>query len=162
MFAERHGLVLVNAQLLQRICSSLQVGDDLLTLFTSSEIGATVCRRGAVVPVIGLAQGGHDVSVRNTPPSMLSDVRKTSTGWVLRAGAAPTLLCGLGYLSAWDPEHVQHRKLTVPSGLYAIEFSGGFSAEGRWGIDFLVTPTDKEPDEPPGLEVAFDLYLDGP
>lgn len=158
VFSERFGLVLVSATLLERLCSSVR--GDLLEAFTSTDLGDLVCREGAIVPVLGLAHGDYVVAVRDASPPALTAPHKTSTGWVLEVPDAPLLLCGLGYLANWNPEDARHRRVPVPKGMYSVQFSAGFTAEGDWGIDFLLIQREAKPEFHASLDVPFDVYLD--
>jgi hypothetical protein len=129
VFAEGFGVVLVNPRLLDHLCAPAR--GNLLQAFMSTDLGNRVCAEGAIVPVVGLAHGDYMVGLRDSPPALLGDARKTSSGWVLRNDDDALLLSGLGYLADWDPMHPTHRRIVVPSGHYAVSFSGGLTVDAE-------------------------------
>jgi hypothetical protein len=163
VFPELYGIVLVSPGVLERIVGPSP--GDLLTAFSTSEIGDTVCRVGAAVPVIGLTGEYHDVLVRDAPPSLLRDRTRTSPGWVLRVEDAPLVLCGLGWLGSWKPDHPQHRRISVPPGFYQVEIAGGVvggppQAPETWGIEFVLSRGPGDPKYSADPMDEFGMYFD--
>jgi hypothetical protein len=132
----------------------------LLTAFTTTELGTTVCREGAAVPVIGLAHGDYLITVRNESQSLLTNMVKKSSGWVLKVGQGGVLLCGLGYLRVWQRADPHHRTIAVPPGLYSVDVLAGTTRTGEWAIDFVVVAHTTQPVFSAALDVPIDFYPD--
>ncbi|WP_237529798.1 hypothetical protein, partial [Streptomyces sp. SID5770] len=64
--------------------------------------------------MLNVEPGFYTVLVRHAhSPSPWQDPKVTSAGWVLRVRSGELLLCSLGYLTKWTPDHPRHRRVSV-------------------------------------------------
>ncbi|MBQ1026333.1 hypothetical protein [Micromonospora sp. C95] len=147
-FPEAHGFALLDPARLDRHLGTDSTGRDLLELFTTTEAGDAVAREGIALPLTGLAEGCYTMLVRHVADQApRSAATLSSPGWILGSETGSLLLCGIGHLRDWRPDHPAHRRVTVPSGWYAIEVRGHPQAEGSddGTYEFVLTPAPARP-----------------
>ncbi|MFD3762721.1 hypothetical protein [Streptomyces sp. NPDC058622] len=144
-FPELFGFVLLDATGLDDVGAGSPVGRNLLQLFSTSEQGDQVVRDGIAIPAQDIDPGFYTVLVRHAQsPSPWQDPKVASAGWVLHVRSGELLLCGLGYLTKWTPDHPRHRRISVPPGWYEVEVRGR-----------LLDPDDPD-------DAAYEFVLSGP
>jgi len=163
VFAELYGIALVNVLLLKKLYGPATIGTNILDKFSKTMEGERVCVAGAVVPIIGITGEYYTVTIRSklSPPTV-ANTKKTSTGWVFKATAGASILCGLGYLAKWNPKDIHHRQIAIPPGWYAVDFGVGFVDDdpNHWGIDFIFTARPEKPEFTADMQSAFHLHLE--
>jgi hypothetical protein len=148
LFSELFGFVLTDPVALERFHKSSIVGLDLLTLYTTTEIGDKVCEAGAIIPILGVEAGYYSLILRDiSAPSLLSGLPMAiSSGWVLEVISGTVALCGIGYLSSWNPQPKAVRHVSIPIGWYSVEVSVGSSInDDDFALEFSLTPWDTRP-----------------
>lgn len=146
VFSELFGFVLLSPDALDARYEGGATGRDLLHAYTTTDEGDRVAADGVAVPVLGLPADEYTLVVRHLDaPSLLAQVAVESPGWVLRAGARPLCLGGLGYLSAWDADHPRVLRPLVPEGCYAVTIRGGTDADDHRAIELVLSPRDERP-----------------
>ncbi len=127
VFAELFGFALTDPLALEQFHGHSMHGQDLLALYTTTDLGEQACACGAVVPVLGVEAGYYSVVVRDgASPSLLTAFAgATSSGWVLQVLSGTVAVCGLGHLSLWNPEHSSARRVAVPNGWYRVSLAIG-------------------------------------
>ncbi|MEU3464537.1 hypothetical protein ABZ721_31880 [Streptomyces sp. NPDC006733] len=144
-FPELFGFVLLDATGLDGIGDGSPIGKNLLELFSTSERGDQVVRDGIAIPAQKIDPGFYTVLVRHArSPAPWQDPKVSSAGWVLHVQSGELLLCGLGYLTQWTPDHPRHRRMCVPPGWYEVEIRG-----------YVVDPDDPD-------DAAYEFVLSGP
>ncbi|GIJ33378.1 hypothetical protein [Micromonospora sediminimaris] len=147
-FPEAHGFVLLDPARLDQHLGANSTGRDLLELFSTTEAGDTVTRAGIALPLTGVTAGYYTVLVRHAVDrSPWSTAAVSSPGWILGSVTGSLLLCGLGHLRHWTPDHSEHRRVAVPPGWYEIEVRAHPHAEGSddGTYEFVLTPTPTQP-----------------
>lgn len=158
VFSELFGFVLLSPDLLDARYLGGARGRDLLHEYTSTEEGDRVAEDGVAVPMIGVPADTYTLVVRHVDaPTVLAHVACESIGWVLRASAAPLCLCGLGYLTRWDPDHPRMLRVVVPAGWYAVAIRGGVSSDDSRAIELVLTPCSERPEYRGDPSAALDF-----
>jgi len=122
VFAELGGFALVEPARLSEFLQGKAHDQDLLTQFTTTELGERVLEEGIVIPLLGVTPGFYRLIVRQTSePSVIGKSQITSRGWVLGTISGKLILCGLGYLTQWDAEHSAHHRFELEPGWYEVE-----------------------------------------
>ena len=149
LFAELFGFALTDPQALEQFHGQSMLGSDLLGLYTTTELGEQVCACGAMIPVLGVEAGYYSLIVRDSATaSLLAEAPSaTSSGWVLHVVSATVVVCGVGYLSRWNPNAATVRRITVPNGWYRATIAVGAPVDAA--DDYGLEVTLERCEEPP-------------
>jgi hypothetical protein len=160
-FPELFGFVLLDAARLDHAFGGDAAGQNLLHTFTTTDQGDEVARDGIALPVMGVDAGVYTVIVRHAgdrspwpTPQLVAD------GWVLGTDTGSLVLCGVGYLVDWNPDHPKHRHVTVPPGWYEVELRGYLLAHDHpddAAYEFVLTPSATQPPFSGQLDRGFGL-----
>jgi hypothetical protein len=146
VFSELFGFVLLSPDDLDAHYARQARGRDLLHEYTSTDEGDRVAAEGIAVPVLGIPADDYTLVVRHVDAaSTLTDGAFESRGWVLHATATPLCLCGLGYLTRWDPDHPRVLRPRVPPGWYVVTIRGGEDAARARTIELVLEPREERP-----------------
>ncbi|MGC5051087.1 hypothetical protein ACLQ2S_06520 [Micromonospora sp. DT48] len=135
-FPEAHGFALLGPVRLDQHLGTDSTGRDLLDLFSTTEAGDS------------LGAESYTVLVRHAAdPSPRSAAAFSSPGWILGSATGSLLLCGVGYLRHWQPDHPAHHRVAVPPDWYETEVRGHAQAEGAddGTYEFVLTSTPTRP-----------------
>jgi hypothetical protein len=128
-FPELGGFAVVDPERLAAFFGGRAAGCDLLERFVSSGDGDRVAKEGIVLPLLGIEAGYYDLVFRAPDePSAIERASVSARGWVLGSERGELLLCGLGYLKDWRPDHARHGRVSVAPGWYAVEVRGALVA----------------------------------
>ncbi len=166
MFSELFGFVLCDPVGLDVYHGGSATGLDLLTLYTSTEAGDEVAQRGLAIPMIGVGAGEYTLVVQHgeSPTLLQGEAQLISDGWILHAQAPALCLCGVGYLTCWNPTH-ENVQVPVPKGWYHVQVRCSFGAgpdrgDGEplsWIIEFVLVPVDPPPIFRADLQTDFNF-----
>lgn len=147
MFAEAHGLCLLDPLTLDATLGDSCEGLDLLARFTTTSDGERVSQAGAAIPILGLELDTYRVMLAPATPrsQMGCVVLARSEGWVLEVRSPQILLCGLGYLIDFRRDHPAHSRFQLPIGWYRITIELCASDEEELGIALLAHPVETAP-----------------
>jgi hypothetical protein len=162
-FPELHGFVLLDPARLEAFYGAPVRGLDLLKRFTRDDDGERVCREGVAIPMTGIDAGDYTILVRDpSSPAIGQQPRLRSSGWILGTERGSLLLCGLGYLTHWDPQHPRHVRLEVPPGWYQVEIAGHVLHEGtpseEWIYELTMSHAHEKPVFEADLSTNFGLF----
>ncbi|MBN3825785.1 hypothetical protein G3O00_19455 [Burkholderia sp. Ac-20384] len=147
---EANGIVLLDQEVLHETLGWRPVvpGErDLMSEFFSSDLGDEVVKKGAIVPLLSIDDGGYEIICR------LSSERSTVEDLVVtRNGCFPLLVekgarfYDLENLMHWPPSEVGVDS-QLRSGFYSVTINGFRSVESgrivRAGYEFVCEPTDE-------------------
>ncbi|MDI6105211.1 hypothetical protein QLQ12_42165 [Actinoplanes sp. NEAU-A12] len=159
-FPELFGFVLLDPARLDHALGGNTEGTNLLDVFTTTEQGDRVAHDGIAIPVMGVDAGDYTVLVRHASDrSPWTTPQLSSPGWVLGTETGSLLLCGAGHLTAWAPDHPEHRHVAVPPGWYEVEIRGHLLAQGPddAAYEFILTSTVTPPAFHADLDQQFGL-----
>lgn len=156
-FPELFGFVLLDPARLDRHLGGTAAGTNLLELFTTTGHGDRVANDGIAIPLMGVDAGSYTVLMRHaTDQSPWPAPRLLSPGWVLGTETGSLLLCGIGYLTRWKPDHPRHGRIAIPPGWYDVEIrghdAGAVTDPDDAAYEFVLTPAGTQP--------AFRAHLD--
>lgn len=149
LFSELFGFALTDPLALERFHGRSMVGSDLLDLYTTTDLGEQACAAGAVIPVLGVEAGYYSVVLRDSanPSLVAADESAVSSGWVLRVMSGTVAVCGLGYLTRWNPDHAAVRRFDVPNGWYraTVAIGAPVDADDDYGLEVALGRCDAPP-----------------
>jgi hypothetical protein len=97
---------------------------------------------------LGIEPGYYDVIFRaENEPSAIERASVTSGGWVLGTPGGRLLVCGLGYLKRWQPNHPRHQWVEIAPGWYEVGVLGATAATDDCDglIELVLRPADARP-----------------
>ena len=149
LFAELFGFALTDPLALEQFHGQSMLGGDLLSLYTTTDLGEQACAAGAVIPVLGVEAGYYSIVVRDhaSPRLVAAPDAATSSGWVLQVLSGTVAVCGLGYLSGWNPDHAAMRRFDVPNGWYRATIAIGAPVDDAddYGLEVVLERCDEPP-----------------
>jgi len=160
-FPELFGFVLLDPARLDDAVGGDAEGQDLLDLFTTSNVGDDVARDGIAVPLLGVGPGYYTVTVRHaSDPSPRPEPQITSAGWVLGTETGALVLTGAGYLCDWKRDDPHHRPVAVPPGWYSVEVRGYplVHDDDDGAYELVLTPAATRPPFQARLDQGFALF----
>ncbi len=147
-FPELHGFVLLAPERLDRAVGGAATGRDLLTLFSTTELGDRVAAEGVAIPLMNPEAAYYRVLIRHpSTPSPWGRPCRSWPGWVLGTTTGSLVFCGAGALTCWDPDDARHRRAQVPPGWYTVRIDGHLldGVPDDAAYEFVLTPTDDRP-----------------
>jgi hypothetical protein len=162
-FPELFGFVLLDPERLDAFCEGCARGANLLDRFSRGTDGDRVSEAGIAIPLTQLEAGDYTIVVRDSDRDAVAAPPKVrSAGWVLGTTTGRLILCGLGYLTQWDPDNPRHRRLAVPPGWYEAEILGHVlrpsNANEEWLLEILLRRVAEQPVFRARFEAGLDLF----
>ena len=121
MITDFNGFVLFDPVRLERALGRPPVqGEDLYSLFRSSDLGDRVVAQGAILPILGLTDGGYEICVRTeNEPSPFSQIPVyANNGEYPLVVETTAYLADLAVLDEWCVE-LDWQALELPRGTYS-------------------------------------------
>lgn len=104
LFPELYGFVIYSEQPLLSFIKENNVGLDLLSFMTSSNIANEITAQGIVIPIFDVQEGLYDISLKNS--CSLNDANKIG----IFESHGKLSICGMGYLAHFDVSDLRKRE----------------------------------------------------
>lgn len=164
IFAELFGFVLFDLERLAAFQQRHNLSNDLLDAFVSSDLGTQVSREGTAIPISGVTADYYHFALRREGeapylPAHAATVR--SDGWTLESTAGELLVCGIGYLKAFEAQKFGSNgsflKFEIPVGWNELTITGGVDSASNPVYEILVRSSGAPPAFRANLEDNFEI-----
>lgn len=163
IFAELFGLVIFDLKGLKSFKEENNIGDDILDVLISSDLGDKISESGIAIPIVNIPGDYYYfvISHRNKTNRYLNNnqISITSKGWILLNEENEVYVCGVGYLKKFNENFIKEIsiKLDIDKGWNEIEILGGIDNEDRLVYEIITNGTTVKPVFYGNLEDSFNI-----
>lgn len=153
IFAELFGLAVFDLDKLSQFQQDHNLEEDLLEVFTSSDLGDQALQEGVVIPLLNIPGDYYYLSVsdleKESPYLKNNQIIIKSNGWVINSSTGILHVMGIGYLKKFNRDVVLKNKkfiqFNVVPGWYEVEIVGGVDEDEKLVYEFNLKRTANKP-----------------
>ena len=165
VFAELFGLVIFNLDRLVEFKQRHNLDEDLLTAFTTTDLGTQLSEEGVVIPLTGILGEYYHFSIHNQqtdrPYLTENQIVIKSDGWILESRKGELTVCGIGYLKQFDSDYFAHAdkfiRLPILPGWNEVTITGGIDDSERLVYELSVVNKSDKPLFSGNFEDSFNI-----
>jgi len=161
------GIVLFAPELLNEYFGTINQGDNLYKIFTTTDDGEEIVKRGIVIPILGINDSSYEVHFRwNSEPSVIpGDLFILENGIFPLHVKSKLVIADMAVLVEWIAGMGWTYIEEVLPGFYEVNIKGFRKIESgevtRFGFEIVLTPSNVLPELSGDLSKDMQvLYLD--